>query len=229
MTDIAPELWERIDRLYKSGMASNPAISRILTARERNYAIAQKYAIQAGKTASRALKTVLIPDILPDGKMYFNIAERTVRPLLAELYEDVVQFCEEAQIAINDAVGIGMNAIKPELNDSRIVGIIDRMTEAESFSDIAWIMKAPVVNFSQSIVDDSVKANADFQHESGLKPIITRTLAGKACEWCANLAGVYSYPVKNEDVYRRHDNCTCIVEYSPGNGRRQNVWNKSWR
>lgn len=30
------------------------------------------------------------------------------------------------------------------------------------------------------------------------------------------------------DVYRRHERCRCRVEYDPGDGRRQNVWDKKW-
>ena len=30
------------------------------------------------------------------------------------------------------------------------------------------------------------------------------------------------------DVYARHNNCTCTVEYDPGDGRRQDVWSKQW-
>ncbi|WP_273234754.1 hypothetical protein [Ileibacterium valens] len=34
----------------------------------------------------------------------------------------------------------------------------------------------------------------------------------------------------DREVFRRHENCGCTVEYDPGDGskRRQNVWDKSW-
>ena len=30
-------------------------------------------------------------------------------------------------------------------------------------------------------------------------------------------------------MVRRHDNCDCIVEYYPGDGKKQNVWTKEWK
>lgn len=36
------------------------------------------------------------------------------------------------------------------------------------------------------------------------------------------------YPHVPADVYRRHERCRCKVEYDPGDGRRQNVWDKKW-
>lgn len=228
MADIAPELWKRIERLIKSGAAANPVMQRLLKAEKKNYEDAHQYAIQSGKNTARALQTVLKQSALPDGIMYFNIAERTVRPALVMMYEDVADFCGTTQELLNAAAGIGIKAIRPELNDSRIRGIVDRMTEAAEFKAIEWIMNAPVVNFAQSVVDDSVFTNAAFHKEAGMSPKITRSSAGKCCTWCDALVGVYDYPVENEDVYRRHDNCNCTTSYDPGTGRRQDVWNKRW-
>ena len=32
-----------------------------------------------------------------------------------------------------------------------------------------------------------------------------------------------------KDVFRRHDFCRCVVEYTPGDGKWQNVYNKKWK
>ena len=76
------------------------------------------------------------------------------------------------------------------------------------------------------MVDDAVKANAEFHYDAGLKPVITRRLGGDACAWCRNLAGSYEYHSEPEDVYRRHERCRCTVEYKPDKKKRQNVWTK---
>ncbi|WP_205422898.1 hypothetical protein [Granulicatella sp. zg-ZJ] len=60
----------------------------------------------------------------------------------------------------------------------------------------------------------------------GLSPKIIRTHTGNCCDWCRNLAGVYDYPKVPKDVYRRHGNCRCTVDYKPGDGKKQNVWSK---
>lgn len=227
--DIAPELQERILRLYRSGLISNPAVKRLIDKELKDYSDAQKYAILVGKNTSRALLAVLKPEILPNGKLYFNIADRTVRPALEACYKTVVDFCEDVQKAENEAAMIGIKSIKPVLSNDRVKGIIDRLSETEEFKDIEWILKAPVVNFSQSVVDDSVQVNAKFQNDAGLKPKLVRTTTSKCCEWCDNLVGSYEYSDAPEDIFRRHDNCNCVVNFIPaGGGKKQNVWSKRW-
>ena len=46
------------------------------------------------------------------------------------------------------------------------------------------MLKEPLVNFGQSIVDEAVRSNADFQYKAGLSPKIVRTSTGNCCEWC---------------------------------------------
>ena len=124
---------------------------------------------------------------------------------------------------------IGIKAIEPALNQDRIDGIINRISNEEHFDEVKWILGEPVVNFTQSIVDDSIKANAEFQYKAGLTPKIIRTVAGNCCEWCRALAGKYSYPDVPKDVYRRHQRCRCTVNYHPGDGKVQNVHTKEWK
>lgn len=84
-------------------------------------------------------------------------------------------------------------------------------------------------NSEQSVVDDTIAKNVEFHASAGLHPKIVRRYAGNGCKWCANLAGTYDYLVKQE-IYRRHDNCRCIVEYFPEDGKGvQNAHTKGWR
>lgn len=57
---------------------------------------------------------------------------------------------------------------------------------------------------------------------------IKRYPTSKCCKWCASLAGVYEYPDVTKDVYRRHQNCNCKLEFIPGKGKKQDVWTKEW-
>lgn len=68
---------------------------------------------------------------------------------------------------------------------------------------------------AQSMSDDKTKVNAEFASSSGMSPKIIRNTSGKCCEWCTGLAGQHDYPAKKE-VYQRHDNCDCTVEYVVG-------------
>lgn len=87
-----------------------------------------------------------------------------------------------------------------------------------------------MVNYSMSVVDNSVKANAEYQFKAGMVPKIKRIMHGfKPCKWCQALAGTYEYPDVPDDVYRRHQNCYCTVTYTPaGTKASQNVRSKKW-
>lgn len=156
--------------------------------------------------------------------MYYNIANRVITPTLTDNYNLVSDVTSEIQTSLNEAAGIGIKAVKPELNQDRIDGIINRISSEDNYDDVSWILDEPVKNFSQSIVDDSVKANTEFHAKAGLQPKIVRKLAGKCCEWCTKLAGTYSYPDVPKDVYRRHENCVCVLDYIPQKGKIQNIW-----
>ena len=93
-----------------------------------------------------------------------------------------------------------------------------------------WLLGQPVIeNLLQGIVTNSIKENAEFQYKSGMQPKIVRRTDGNCCEWCSRMAGEYTYPDCPPDVYRRHNNCNCTVEYYPGDGRTQVIWSKEQR
>lgn len=102
----------------------------------------------------------------------------------------------------------------------RTQGIIDRLAGAESYDDIKWILKSGVLtNYTESVVDAKIKANYEFQGRAGLWPSVERIPVGKTCEWCQGVAGKYEGPNVPRDVWRRHDNCNCIIKYTANTGR----------
>lgn len=113
----------------------------------------------------------------------------------------------------------------------RTQGILNRASEAEKFSGVRWILGDGVItNYMQSFVDETMKRNAEFQSRAGVSPKIVRKSPTKCCPWCDALVGTYKYPDDvPDDVYRRHDNCNCIVEFYPGDGKKQDVWSKQWQ
>jgi len=188
--------------------------------------------LRVGDILAEIFEMDISTDILPDGKMYYNIAERVVGTMMKNNYDIITDVASEVQKALNEKAGIGIKAIQPELNQDRIDGIVNKLSEADAYDDVSWLLGEPIVNFSQSIVDDCIKANADFQYRAGLSPKIVRTSTGKCCDWCNQVVGTYEYhKVKNtgNNVFRRHRYCRCTVEYVPGDGKKQDVWTKEWR
>ena len=249
MIDVAPALLDKVEKKFNDLLDQNSKLNRLkrkIEAGEATYVDANTYAVEVGKSLSEAFKEIT-PEDLPDGKMYYNIAEKTIKPPLEQEYEIVSEMTERVQKGLNTKAGLGLNAVKPELDYNRVQGFLDKLADAERFEAIEWLLGEPVINFAQSVVDESVRQNADFQTKAGLRPKIIRTaeapgtrtvVRGKRkyiyvvpCKWCANLEGVYDYyEVSNtgNDVFRRHENCRCIVKYDPGDGRKQDVWSKEW-
>lgn len=176
-----------------------------------------------------AFGSEIAPGVLPDDKMYYNIAKRIIGPSLQYNYDLVGDYARDVQTLLNEQAGLSIKGIKPEINQDRIAGIINKISDYETIDQGKWLLDEPVVNFSQSVVDDTIKANADFQYKAGLKPKIIRTEAGNCCDWCKGLAGVYAYPDVPKDVYRRYRFCRCTVDYYPGDGKKQDVWSKKWK
>ena len=164
--------------------------------------------------------------------MYYNIAERTVRPTIEQSHELFGEAAAQIQKQLNENAGIGLRAVTPKLDEERVRGIIDKVSDAPLFEDVRWVLNEPIRVLVQSFADEFVKANAEFQADAGLSPTITRTVAGGCCQWCRALAGKYTYPNDvPDDVYRRHAYCRCLVTYDPGDGskRVQNVHSKKWQ
>ncbi len=231
-TDIVPELLKSIEidfnfKLNKNKKLNN--IQKLIESGGATYRQANEYAVEVGEILASTFKTHIKSETLPDGKMYYNIAERIVGPSLKNNHIIVAGVSAEIQGQLNKSIGIGLKGIEPKVNQLRIESIINRITKEEVFDDVAWILGEPVVNFTQSVVDETIEANVNFQGESGLYPTIIRVVHGTdPCDWCKSMAGVYKYPDVPEEVYTRHDRCRCTVDYNPGDARRQNVWTKEW-
>lgn len=232
MDDIAPHLLERIQKEFESLYRRNKKIQQLLeiiNSGKGTYEEANEYAIEVGEILAKCYADSITEEILPDGKMYYNIAKRTIEPTMQNNFDLISNVSVSAQEALNQKANIGLAVEYPEINQYKIDSIINKLT-SDQFNKVAFILKEPVVHFSQSIVDDTIKANAEMHSKSGLHPKITRKVRGGCCKWCMNLAGTYAYPDDvPDDVYRRHDHCRCEVLYDPGEGKQvQNVHTKSW-
>lgn len=232
INDVVPELLQEIqdefDKLCKQDIEIQRMLE-IIASGKGTYEDANEYAIRLGEILSKAYLNKITKDILPDGKMYYNIAKRTIEPTMLKNFKLISDASLKVQSSLNKAAKINLKPIPPQLNQFKVDSIINKVT-SKQFEKVSSILQDPIVHFSQEIVDDSIKRNAEFHSQSGLNPKITRKVRGGCCEWCMNLAGTYSYPEDiPDDIYRRHDRCRCEVLYDPGEGKQvQNVHTKSW-
>lgn len=226
MEDISPKLLEQLRAQFLETLEKNARAAGLLQqikAGAAGYAEAGEYAYEVGAALSEAFRVGLSSDILPDGRMYQNIAEKVVAPLLGDDYALVSNAAAQVQQTLNQAAGLGLKAQAAALDIERVQGIIHKVANSPSYDDVAWVLDEPVKTFSQSVVDATLRKNAEFQSKAGLRPRIIRKAETKCCEWCSRMEGVYNYPDVPDDVYRRHASCRCTVEYDPGDGKRKTI------
>ena len=229
--DVLPGLLKEVQAKFEAEFGKSKVVEdafKKLKAKKATYFTANNFAIEVGEILARALQSVVTADRLPDGKMYYNIAKRLLEPVLGNNYKTVADYAVKVQSDLNKKAKIGLNVKKPVLNQDRIDGLINRLSSEDDFNKVKWILDEPVVNFTQAVIDDTIKINAEFQYSAGLNPTIERRTFGQCCKWCESLSGTYNYPHVPEDFYHRHQRCRCTIEYDPKNGKKQNSWSKKW-
>lgn len=229
--DIAPELLEAIQETFREEIQRSPIIKRYAARIAKNGTMVDvnRYAYEVGRTLSNAFLVNLSTADLPNGRIYYNIANRIIPPMMQEEFGLCTDAANTVITRLNKGVRLNMQGMAPDINMDRINGIVDAVSSQEELGAALEYLQAPVENFAVHTVDDTVRHNAKIQYDAGLQPKIVRTSNGKCCPWCESLVGEYDYPVSNPEVYQRHENCNCVVEYRPTRMRAQNVWSKDWR
>lgn len=97
---------------------------------------------------------------------------------------------------------------------------------SEAFEKFGRLLDSGVRNLSQSFYDHYVEANAKFRSKAGLKVTIVREALGECCDWCSDLAGIYSYENAPDEIYARHRDCNCIVSTKTEKGTWQDAWSR---
>lgn len=220
--DIGKELLELITETFEESVKESKLLSGIAETLGASYIDADRYAKELGNILAKAIRLHVDMDSLPDGKMYYNIAKTILEDRLTRNYDLLIPILEQVQNKINADSGIGLRAQVPELRKDKIHDLAWRVSEAEAFDNVSDMLGKSVGAFTQSIVADSIDANAGFQKRAGLSPYVVRTTDGSCCEWCSKIAGVYKYPCRRE-VYQRHQSCTCSITYYPSLGSKKEL------
>lgn len=231
--DISPELLEEIEtefwKQYNGNGKINAAVEALKDSDGLNYKEAYNYSLEVEKSLSESLRAKARSDILPDGRMYYNIADKALRPMLENNYRLISDYCVKTQNALNERAGIGIKGVATPINEDRVNGLLNVAAAAQQFDDIVGEFCRECENYSLSVVDEHIKKNAEIQNSAGLSPKIERFCGHSGCDWCSSLAGTYEYEkVKDtgNDVFRRHTGCTCTVVFIPINGKAENAHSK---
>ncbi len=171
------------------------------------YKDAHAYALRVGTVTGQVLKKYQ-PEDLSEWDL-----DDLIPGTLGLNHAMVVTACNEAQKNLNRKARVGIRPQEPRFDGNRAFGLVEAVKER---GEIGKLFYDQVTNFSQNVVDQAIKDNADVQSGAGLHPKIVRTAEAHCCKWCDDLAGTYDYDEVRDTgnpVWARHDNCRCLIEY----------------
>lgn len=174
------------------------------------YEMASEYAARVGDNLAKVLKA-RAPLVSIDEWDIDNLIPKS----LGLDHSIVTYACENVQTGLNKDAGLGIKFQEPIFDSNRAYGLVTELRDNPEFTNIEASFYDQLANFSQNIVDDAIKANANVITGAGVKAYVVRATEAGACPWCDEVAGVYDYDeVKNGgDVWRRHENCRCTIEF----------------
>ena len=214
---------EEIMTAYLDGLKDEEirALAKILGSNDATYEHLYRFADKTSKKAAKAFK------MITGDTLSIEEAEELIRPLLTAHADMIAQYAGITQAAINKVNEVPLQAVSVTPSKDRIDGILKKVCSG-NLEDTSYILSSGTISFAKAIIDETCRMNAEQQYKAGLTPVITRkTGPGGCCKWCQQWAGTWTYPDVPQEVYMRHRDCDCIVEYK--NGRmKQNVHTKQW-
>ncbi len=200
-----------------------------------SYEVANDYAVRVGELLSESLTENV------EGLAYISeeVAREVLTPALIADHDLVKEVSVQIQRNMNEANGYGIEALAPDLDANRIEGLVQKVASYDTAGDALWVLREPIINYSQAVTDETIRKNAQANARMGIEAKIVRKAEAPGvkqreikrnnkkyyypyivpCEWCKKMAGTYDYEdVKNtgNDVYRRHENCRCTITYIQG-------------
>lgn len=186
------------------------ALIKKIEAGKGTYEMASEYAARVGDNLAKVLRQRAPLESIAE----WDIEELIPKSLGLD-HSIVVYACENVQTALNQDAGLGIKFKAPEFDSNRAYGLVQELRDNPEFTNIEKRFYDQLANFSQNIVDDSIRDNGKIISGAGVRSYIVRATEPGACPWCDDLAGIYDYEdVKmGGDVWRRHENCRCTIAF----------------
>ncbi|HEM2895028.1 TPA: hypothetical protein U1Y86_001283 [Streptococcus suis] len=132
--DILPSLLKEVQDKFEVAYGKSDIISSAfvkLKNKKATYATANDFALEVGDILAEALSLSVTGDKLPDGKMYYNIANRLLADTLGRNFELVSGYAGQVQKNLNKSAEIGLQVQVPEINQDRIDGLVNRISDQD--------------------------------------------------------------------------------------------------
>ncbi|MCR5479803.1 MAG: cell envelope integrity protein TolA [Ruminococcus sp.] len=152
--------------------------------------------------------------------------EMVCKELLRDHYDLINGVFGDVQVSVDEKMGIHIKPVKPAYPTERVDSWAHSLEDPTVEQSVIERRAASgSENIGNSMHDNCIEENAKLHDKAGLDTYLVRDAGGGCCAWCAAIAGRYRYADAPDDVFRRHDNCTCTVTYECGR-KRQDVWSK---
>lgn len=232
MSEFGTELSGKIQKRYLNLLRTDRKLNRVKN-RVRDgtdYEIANEYAIRTGELLSQAINA----ETKTLSYMSEEVAREVLYPVLTLDHDLVNTASVQIQQNMNAVNGINVSAMASDLDTNRIEGFITKVSSYDTYAAARWVLGEPIVNYSQSTVDYTIRKNMDANARLGMEATLTRKVdpaetakGNRACKWCQSLAGTYRYnDVKDtgNEVFRRHRGCRCQLIYKNGKEIKDAWW-----
>lgn len=130
MTDVAPELYKAIETDFDARMATDPIIRVFRKKLEKETATTEdvsEYARRVGECASAAMISVLKEENLPNGILYLNIAEKTIKPIFRKAHQLINEAACVVQEIEDKKTGVGLKPIVADFPEERVDALIYKL------------------------------------------------------------------------------------------------------
>lgn len=195
--------------VLRSKSAHDPALRALLKSIDSgkaNFRDTAQYSIRYSHQLGNILSENVL-DIPPD------VRETAAEELLKYGYDDMNTILAEVQKSLDEQAGIHIRPQKSDFPSERVQqfahSLIDPTVED---SVIKRRARSGSETITKSFHDSFIKKNAQFRNDAGLKCYITRE-GSNCCKWCSEVAGRYEFGSQPSDIFRRHDNCDCTIDY----------------
>ena len=133
MNDIGLELQKSIETAFNERLAIDVVIKAIKLKVENGKATQRDVTMlckRLGEISSKVLIENIKPEMMPNDKMYWNIAEKAIKPLMVNIHGIVNKVAAEVVEAERNTNGIHIKPIEPVFPEERIESLINNFVNA---------------------------------------------------------------------------------------------------
>lgn len=222
--DIAPEIYESIRKDFNAGVNADASISKLATKIAKGKGTQKDMSVLAdrfGKQASKALKNNLKLANMPNETMYWNVAEKTIQPMLERAYELINKYATMHQQFADHDAKIKIAILKGKNPADRIRQVMNFAVNSVTQPELDNALTDPAVSTVRKFYDDFMKENCQLRNDMGFREVIVREYDGVGlhdgktpCQWCMDRAGTWAYEDAVENgVFERHPGCGCTIAH----------------